>query len=80
LDKSKAAYWDGRNDSEEEWQVESTTYSISAGDFSAIRKMIVKNRLGMGSRAKAALKVSFAVFAIAPVVWNRPHIQNVLPQ
>jgi hypothetical protein len=61
------------------WQVESTTYSISAGDFSAIRKMIVKNRLGMDSRARAAVEISFAAFAIVPAVWNRPHIQNILP-
>jgi hypothetical protein len=42
VDKSKAAYWDGRNDSGEEVASGIYYYSISAGDFSATRKMIVK--------------------------------------
>ena len=42
VDKSKAAYWDGRNDSGEEVASGIYYYSITAGDFSATRKMIVK--------------------------------------
>ena len=42
VDKSKAAYWDGRNDSGETVASGIYYYSITAGDFSATRKMIVK--------------------------------------
>ena len=42
VDKSKAAYWDGRNSSGEEVASGIYYYSITAGDFSATRKMIVK--------------------------------------
>ncbi len=40
--RSKAAYWDGRNDAGEEVASAVYFYSITAGDFSATRKMIVK--------------------------------------
>jgi hypothetical protein len=42
VDKSKAAYWDGRNDTGEEVASGVYYYSITTGDFSATRKMIVK--------------------------------------
>jgi hypothetical protein len=42
VDKSKAVYWDGKNDSGEEVASGVYYYSITAGDFSASRKMIVK--------------------------------------
>jgi S-formylglutathione hydrolase FrmB len=40
--RSKAAYWDGRNENGEEVASAVYFYSITAGDFSATRKMIVK--------------------------------------
>lgn len=40
--RSKAAYWDGRNESGEEAASGIYFYSISAGEFSATRKMIVR--------------------------------------
>ncbi len=40
--RSKAAYWDGRNEAGEEVASAVYFYSITAGDFSATRKMIVK--------------------------------------
>ncbi|MFC1713984.1 alpha/beta hydrolase-fold protein [Candidatus Poribacteria bacterium] len=40
--RSKAAYWDGRNEAGEEVASAVYFYSITAGDFSAMRKMVVK--------------------------------------
>ncbi|MFC1714933.1 FlgD immunoglobulin-like domain containing protein, partial [Candidatus Poribacteria bacterium] len=40
--KDKAAYWDGRNEAGEQVSSGIYYYSITAGDFSATRKMIVK--------------------------------------
>jgi len=40
--QSKAAYWDGKNEVGEEVASGTYFYSIKAGDFSAIRKMLVK--------------------------------------
>jgi len=40
--RSKAAYWDGRNEAGEEVASGIYFYSITAGDFSAARKMVVK--------------------------------------
>ncbi|MFC1715294.1 FlgD immunoglobulin-like domain containing protein [Candidatus Poribacteria bacterium] len=42
VDKSKAIYWDGRNEAGETVASGIYYYSITAGDFSATRKMIVK--------------------------------------
>ena len=39
--RSKAAYWDGRNEAGEEVTSSVYFYSITAGDFSAIRKMVI---------------------------------------
>jgi hypothetical protein len=41
-DKSKAIYWDGKSDAGEEVASGVYYYTITAGDFSATRKMIVK--------------------------------------
>ena len=41
VDKNKAAYWDGRNDSGETVASGIYYYNITADDFSATRKMIV---------------------------------------
>jgi hypothetical protein len=40
--RSKAAYWDGKNEAGEEVASAVYFYSITAGDFSAMRKMVVK--------------------------------------
>jgi hypothetical protein len=40
--QSKAAYWDGKNESGEKVASGAYFYSIKAGDFTAIRKMLVK--------------------------------------
>ena len=42
VDKTRAIYWDGKNDAREEAASGTYFYSITAGDFSATRKMIVK--------------------------------------
>ena len=42
VSRSEAAYWDGRNEAGEEVASGIYFYSITAGDFSAIRKMIVR--------------------------------------
>jgi hypothetical protein len=42
MSRSQAAYWDGRNDSGEEVASGIYFYSITAGDFTATRKMVVK--------------------------------------
>ena len=42
VDKNKAIYWDGKSDAGEEVASEIYFYSIIAGDFSAMRKMVVK--------------------------------------
>ncbi len=42
VDKSKAIHWDGKSDAGEEAASGIYYYSITAGDFSATRKMIVK--------------------------------------
>jgi hypothetical protein len=42
VSRSQAAYWDGRNESGEEVASGVYFYNITAGDFSATRKMIVK--------------------------------------
>jgi hypothetical protein len=42
IDKTRAGYWDGKNNSGEEMASGIYYYSITAGDFSAMRKMIVK--------------------------------------
>lgn len=42
MDKSRSAYWNGRNEAGEEVASGIYFYSITAGDFSAMRKMIVK--------------------------------------
>jgi S-formylglutathione hydrolase FrmB len=41
VSRSKAAYWDGRNEAGEEVTSGIYYYTITAGDFSAIRKMVV---------------------------------------
>ena len=41
-DKDKSAYWDGKNESGEQVSSGIYFYSIKAGDFTAIKKMIVK--------------------------------------
>ena len=41
VSKSKAAYWDGKNEAGEEITSGVYFYSITAGDFSAMRKMVV---------------------------------------
>ncbi len=41
MDKSRSAYWNGRNEAGEEVASGIYYYSITAGDFSATRKMIV---------------------------------------
>jgi len=41
ISKSKAAYWDGRNDGGESVASGVYFYTIQAGDFTAIRKMVV---------------------------------------
>ena len=40
--RSKAAYWDGKNEAGEEVASGIYFYSIKTGDFSATRKMVVK--------------------------------------
>ncbi len=40
--KDRSAYWNGRNEAGEEVSSGIYFYSISAGDFSAMRKMVVK--------------------------------------
>jgi len=40
-DKSKAAYWDGKNEAGEEVASGIYFYTIQADDFTATRKMIV---------------------------------------
>jgi hypothetical protein len=42
VSRSKAAYWDGKNEAGEEVASGIYFYSIKAGDFSATRKMVVK--------------------------------------
>jgi hypothetical protein len=42
VSRSQAAYWDGRNESGEEVASGVYFYNITAGDFSATRKMIAK--------------------------------------
>ena len=42
VSQSKAAYWDGKNEAGEEVASGTYFYSIKTGDFSAIRKMLVK--------------------------------------
>jgi SnoaL-like polyketide cyclase len=42
VSRSKAAYWDGKNEVGEEITSGVYFYSITAGDFSAMRKMVVK--------------------------------------
>jgi hypothetical protein len=41
LEKSKAAYWDGRNDVGESVSSGIYFYKFSAGDFSAIKRMVI---------------------------------------
>ena len=41
VSRSKAAYWDGRNEAGEEVTSSVYFYSITAGDFSAMRKMVI---------------------------------------
>ena len=43
INKDMAAYWDGRNRAGESLTSKVYFYSIKAGDFSAIRKMVIKN-------------------------------------
>ena len=40
-DRSRAAHWDGRNDAGEQVGSGVYFYRIEAGDYSAVRKMIV---------------------------------------
>jgi len=42
ISRSAAAYWDGKNEAGEEVASGTYFYSITAGDFSATRKMVVK--------------------------------------
>ncbi len=42
MDQSRAAYWDGKNESGEKVASGIYFYSIKVGDFSSIRKMLVK--------------------------------------
>jgi hypothetical protein len=42
MSRSQAAYWDGRNDAGEQVASGIYFYSITAGDFTATRKMVVK--------------------------------------
>jgi flagellar hook assembly protein FlgD len=40
-DKSKAAYWDGKNEAGEQVSSGVYFYTIQAGDFTATKKMVV---------------------------------------
>ena len=41
-DKSRATYWDGRNEQGERVASDIYFYTFSAGDFTATRKMVIK--------------------------------------
>lgn len=42
VSRSKAAYWDGKNEAGEEVASGIYFYSVTAGDFSSVRKMVIK--------------------------------------